>query len=106
MSQQSSLELEILSGPLDGATIELRDPTVWTSRGTGPLTFPWDPELGAPQARFVPDEQGWTLEAFPSPHGTYRVTSNELIEGTVRLNPKDVLKASTTWLLVRRVTPA
>ena len=104
MGQQSLLEIEVLSGPLDGATIELHEPEDWTRTCAGPLAFPWDPELGTPQARFVPDEHGWTLEAIPSKHGTYRITSNERIEGTVRLEPKDVLKASTTWLLVRRVS--
>lgn len=95
------LIIEILSGPLDGATIEIHEASNWTGSGTGPLSFPWDAELGDPQARFVPGSDGWILECFEARHATYRVNENQLVKGSIQLCSRDVLKANTTWLLVR-----
>lgn len=99
---ENKLVLEVLSGPLDGALLEAQAGAEWTRAGEGPLAFPWDDELGEPQARFVLGEEGWQMEAFESPHGTYRVNQQERITtGTLQLARGDILKASDTWLLVR-----
>ncbi len=104
MSQERKLVLEILNGPLDGAVITLTAAAEWTTAGAGPLAFPWDGELGKPQARLVPDESGWSLEGVRSPHGTYRVNREERItKGTLQLAGGDILRGSNTWLLVRQV---
>lgn len=107
MSETRSLILEILSGPLDGATISLTSDTAWGRTGTSPLTFPWDAELGVPQARFSIEREGkkgrWQLEGLDAPHGTYRVNREErLTRQTVPLARGDILRASQTWLLVRQ----
>jgi hypothetical protein len=101
VSKGRRLELEILSGPLDGHIVSLEAEAEWTAVGNGPLAFPWDQELGEPQARFAVDEQGWGLESRKSPHGTYRINQEEKVQGRVQLEKGDVLKASHTWLLVR-----
>jgi hypothetical protein len=103
MNEQRKLVLEVLTGPLDGATFAFQKNTEWSRAGDGPLAFPWDDELGKPQARFTVDERGWSLESFKSPHGTHRVNQGERIT-TGRIQPAegDVLKASSTWLLVRQ----
>ena len=62
MTMEQTLEIEILSGPLDGERVKLRAPTEWTQNGTGLLSFPWDVKLGAPQAVFIPGPEGWTME--------------------------------------------
>jgi len=100
-NQHTPLVIEILSGPLDGATVELTEASSWTGQGIGPLSFPWDAELGDPQARFIPGPEGWILECFNTFHATYRVNENQLIKGSIQLRPKDVLKANTTWLMVK-----
>ena len=102
MSEERSLILEILSGPLDGATIALETDTEWSRTGETPLSFPWDTELGDPQARFTVEEGHWHLEGLDASHGTYRVNREERLTGKkVQLEGGDLLKASNTWLVVR-----
>ena len=101
MSTEHTLELEVLTGPLDGYVISLQAEAEWTAVGNGPLAFPWDEELGEPQARFTVDEHGWGIESRKSPHGTYRINREEKVQGRIPLEKGDVLKASHTWLLVR-----
>ena len=108
MSVEQRLVLEILSGPLDGALVTLETDAEWSRAGDGEarLTFPWDTELGDPQARFIVDaEEGhWYLEGLDAPHGTYRVNREERLDKKekVQLKSGDILKASNTWLLVRQ----
>ena len=108
MNESRTLMLEILSGPLDGTLIALETGTEaeWTRAGDSgtPLAFPWDTELGAPQARltFDAEEGRWYLEGLDAPHGTYRINREERLTGKkVQLKGGDILKASNTWLLVR-----
>ena len=105
MSESRTLKLEVLSGPLDGALITLETDAEWTRAGGGetPLTFPWDTELGAPQARFTFEEGHWYLEGLDAPHGTYHVNREERITRKMRLERGDILKASCTWTLVQEV---
>ena len=58
MSDHPKLSLEILSGPLDGENITLTTETEWSRAPGSPLSFPWDDDLGEPQARFVLREIG------------------------------------------------
>ena len=103
MSEERSLTLEVLSGPLDGTLITLEAEAEWSRAGEGPLAFPWDAELGTPQARFTIEEGHWHLEGLDAPHGTYRVNREERLAGNkVQLESGDILKASNTWLLVRQ----
>ena len=101
MSETRQLKLEVLSGPLDGHVILLDEAVEWGRAGEGPLSFPWDAELGEPQARFTVDEEGWWLEGLEAPHGTYRINREEKVREKVRLAQGDLLKASGTWLGVR-----
>lgn len=104
MSEQQKLVIEILSGPLDGLVIALHKEAEWTCAAGGPLAFPWDDELGEPQARFTVDESGWSLEGCKSPHGMYRINQQERIgKDKIQLAEGDILKASSTWVLVREV---
>ncbi len=97
----SKLILEVLTGPLDGATRSLDAESEWSRAGIGPLSFPWDTELGTPQARFRPTQEGWSLEGSKAPHGTYRLNREERVTAPISLSAGDILKASNTWLLVR-----
>ena len=99
----SKLRLEVLNGPLDGAEITLREAAEWSQEGSSQLSFPWDAALGQPQARFYPDGQGWFLEGFDTPHGTYCLNRDLKIREPMLLEPGDILKASKTWFLVRQV---
>jgi hypothetical protein len=101
MSERQMI-LEVLNGPLDGARIILQEETEWTRTGGSPLAFPWDMELGEPQARFTVNEQGWWLEGIQSPRGTYRFAQGETetVRAKVHLTEGDTLKASETWLRV------
>ena len=104
MSEERSLTLEVLSGPLDGAIISLETETEWSRTGQSLLTFPWDAELGTPQARFIIEEGLWYLEGLDAPHGTYRINRKERLEKErIQLESEDILRASKTWLLVRQV---
>ena len=94
------LQLEILSGPLDGHTVTLENEAVWGRDGEGVLSFPWDVELGTPQARFFLDGGEWWLEAYPAEHGTYCATRVGRIADKLQLEAGDMLKACETWLRV------
>ena len=98
----NNLVLEVLSGPLDGVVITLETEAEWSRTGETPLSFPWDAELGQPQARFTVEDDGWYLEGLDAPHGTYRINREERLKKKekVQLKSGDILKASQTWLLV------
>ncbi|MCP4348016.1 MAG: hypothetical protein GY795_21135 [Desulfobacterales bacterium] len=103
MNQVKQLTLEVLSGPLDGAFISLDGDAHWNKTGNEPLAFPWDTELGQPQANFIYEEDGWYLEGMNALHGTYRINREEKINKKVKLERDDILKASNTWLRVEKV---
>jgi len=102
---KGQLVLEILSGPLDGHKVTIDEETNWSKSGEGPLIFPWDTELGVPQARFFNDRTEWCLEGFKTQHGTYRFNrkGREHIETAVKLKQGNILKASETWLMVSKM---
>ena len=100
MSAIAPLKLEVLSGPLDGAHLTLTAETDWTRQPGSPLSFPWDTELGQPQARFVPGEQGGRLEPLQAQRGTHLLRPGAEDDLPATLQAGDVLKASSTWLRV------
>jgi hypothetical protein len=97
------LVLEILNGPLDGHQVKLEKETIWGKKGEGPLIFPWDAELGDPQTRFFCEGDEWWVEGFKAQHGTYILNREKRIEGKVRVEARDMLKASESWLLARKI---
>lgn len=97
------LTLEFLSGPLDGLTVTLEAETDWSRSGDGPLSFPWDEELGTPQARFVIDNGQWQLEALPSERSTRH--NMDRVEGAVSLEKGNLLKSAHSWLLITEISP-
>lgn len=101
MNNRQKLIIEVLNGPLDGTTVVLAKETAWSKTGPDPLSFPWDEELGAPQAVFRPDADGWQVEGGRATHGTYVVNRSEKVTAAVPVQAGDLLKASATWLLVR-----
>jgi len=100
MNGVNPLELEVLSGPLDGEILKITEPTEWSQSGRGPLTFPWDRKLGTPQAVLVPREGGWSLEPSDTPVPISLVTRDQKLTGPILLVEGDVLRAGTSWLLV------
>ena len=96
------LTLELVSGPLDGHQVVLENEAKWTKEGQGALAFPWDSELGSPQARFFLKGRTWRLEGYDAPHGTY--LDMERVKRKVQLGEGDLLKASQTWMLVVSVS--
>jgi len=98
-----SLILEILNGPMDGHKVKLEKETFWGKKGEGPLIFPWDTELGEPQARFLYEEEAWGIEGYKAPHGTYCLNRQGYIERKLKLEKGDILKASTIWMMVREI---
>lgn len=97
------LSLEVLNGPLDGQLVTLETETTWGKKGDGPLSFPWDIELGAPQARFFTEEGKWWIEGFEAPHGTYCLNRQIKIEEKMQIEQGDLLEASETWMMVNQV---
>ncbi len=104
MSNKPKLELEIMSGPLDGQTILLESDTDWMRSPGSPLSFPWDEELGAPQARFVLDGDVWSLQPAEAKRGTHILRADAEDRLPVILQEHDVLKASGTWLKVIEIS--
>lgn len=98
---QPKLILEIASGPLDGQVVTLVAETEWHKMGDGPLSFPWDTELGTSQARFILVAGAWWLEPIGGTRSTRR--NGELIQAKVKLAEEDVLKAANTWLKVKQI---
>jgi len=82
--------------------VSLERETPWSKTGDGPLTFPWDAELGDPQARFYRDGDNWSLEGIKAKHRTY-CNGKECVNKKVTLAKGDILKASVTWLVVVEV---
>ncbi len=97
------LSLEILNGPLDGQIVTLETETVWGKEGDSPLSFPWDTELGTPQARFFPKAEKWWIEGYEAPHGTYCLNREQRIEEKKHIEQGYLLKASETWLMVSQI---
>jgi hypothetical protein len=95
---ESKLILEVLNGPIDGHIVTLEAETNWSKEGEGVLAFPWDTELGTPQARFYKEGNSWFIEGCQASHGTYH--NMEPVETKVPLRQEDMLKASDTWLMV------
>jgi len=93
------LSLEFMSGPLDGHVVQIEGETEWSKEGEGPLSFPWDEELGTPQARFSLEKGEWWLEVVSTRRSTRH--NMEQVEGKVALNKGDLLKASDSWLRVK-----
>lgn len=100
---KKQLILEILTGPLDGHQVTLTKEAKLSKKGKGPLIFPWDTELGEPQARFFREGDDWLIEGFNAQHRTYRLNQQERIEDKVKLEMGDLLKASNTWLLYNKL---
>jgi hypothetical protein len=98
------LEIEVLNGPLDGVHLKLETEADWTRLPGSILSFPWDDELGEPQARFIPDEQGWQMEPIQSKRGTHLLREGEEVQLPTTLQAGDILKASSTWLMVNKIT--
>jgi hypothetical protein len=97
------LILEILSGPLDGQQIVLTGGAQWGRQAEGPLSFPWDAELGTPQAMITVEDDVWYIEAPSTPHPTERFGRTErtrALTGKTRLEPGDILRAGVTWLQI------
>jgi hypothetical protein len=92
------LSLEILNGPLDGHVETLESETDWSKEGEGSLSFPWDEELGTPQARFFVEDGKWWLKVSSTRRSTRH--NMEPIEDKAPLGEGDLLKAANTWLLV------
>lgn len=95
------LSLEILNGPLDGEVVTLEGETVWSKEGEGSLSFPWDEELGTPQARFFVEDGKWWLKVSSTRRSTRH--NMERIEDKAPLEKGDLLKAADTWLRVNGV---
>lgn len=101
---QPKLILEIASGPLDGQVVTLAAETEWHKIGDGPLSFPWDTELGTPQARFILVAGAWWLEPIGRTRSTRR--NGEPVKEKVILTQGDWLKAADTWLLIKQIDQA
>lgn len=100
MNKKSKLELEILSGPLDGQVVTITADSDWTRLPGSLLSFPWDDELGAPQARFVLAAEGWQLQPAKARRGTHLLRADAEDQLPIALQTDDVVKASATWLKV------
>jgi hypothetical protein len=103
MNNSKKLDIEVLSGPLDGYQITLENDTEWTRSPGGLLAFPWDDELGQPQSRFVFEGDQWVVEPFSSPHGTYILNQEKKISEKTAIQSGDLIKASRTWLMIKSI---
>lgn len=104
---QSKLIIEFINGPLDGHVVILNQETVWGQNGKGPLAFPWDRDLGAPQARFYPDDEGWYLEVHTKKPSTLLFSAEKhkstRITEKLTLEQGMILRASNTWLRINHI---
>lgn len=103
MNDEKKIEIELLTGPLDGLVIKLTEPTEWTQSVGSLLSFPWDNELGQPQSRFFVEDDQWILEPVDSPHGTYIVNKKKRLSEKLVLQKGDILKASRTWMMIKAI---
>ena len=104
MNEYKKLELEILTGPLDGYVVTLEGETEWRESANGsPLAFPWDDELGQPQSRFIIEDEKWLIEPYDSAHGTYIANRQLRLSEKTALQEGDLLKASKTWMRIKSI---
>ncbi len=101
MMSTPKLTLELLNGPLDGLILTLEADTEWSNTGDGPLSFPWDEELGSPQARLRIESDSWSLTPLSNERSTRH--NMEQVEGPVSLAQGDLLKAASSWLLISQI---
>ena len=99
----AKLLLEVLTGPLDGAHLRLEAETEWTRQPGSLLSFPWDADLDEPQARFIPGEDGWSLQPSGAKRGTHLFRPDAEDSLPAVLQTDDMLKASSTWLKVHAI---
>jgi hypothetical protein len=100
------LIVEVLNGPLDGAKITVQIDTEWCKTGDSPLAFPWDANLGEPQARFFSNGTSWNIEGYAAGRRTHLYRGEQDIIVTQQARPlekHDLLKAGNTMLLVEEV---
>lgn len=103
MSENKKIEIEVLSGPLDGHKIKLEEEVEWTRLAGGLLAFPWDDELGQPQSKFSIEEGKWLIEPISSLHGTYILNRDIKLSEKTFLQKGDILKASRTWMMIKSI---
>src|SRR5262245_4438002 len=95
------LNLEIMNGPMDGQVIKIKETVEWGRDGEGELTFPWDEELGIPQAKFYVEEGKWWLEHVSGKSSNQH--NMERLQVKVALKAGDIIKAANSWLLVGHI---
>lgn len=104
------LIIEFINGPFDGYRVVLSHDTEWVKEGDSPLAFPWDNDLGMPQARFYQKDGEWFIDNMPNNiHGTYCLDNNNIQKSTkiqekFLLGAGMVLRASKTWLRIGNFT--
>jgi len=101
MDKGKKLDIEVLTGPLDGHVITIEDKAEWTCLAGGLLAFPWDTELGQPQSWFMVEEEDWLIEPISSSHGTYIFNREMKLSEKTVLQKGDILKASKTWIMIK-----
>lgn len=104
MNKRCCLELEILSGPLDGYVLLLETITEFTRKPGSLLSFPWDEGISEPQARFIPYTAEWQLEGGNTKRGTHLLRQEQEVSLPVVLQVGDVVKASNTWMRIKNIT--
>ncbi len=100
------LEIEIISGPQDGTIIILTEEdhtTLWTKDIGSKLSFPWDTELGSPQAIIRHKGDEWEIEAYDSPHGLYVMNGDGKLLGIKKIKKGQIYRANYTWLKMKNI---
>ncbi len=94
------LSLQILNGPLDGQEVILIKETSWTKSGSDELSFPWEEELGTPQAKFFSQDGKWYIEGHEASHGTYCLNQKVKILEKMQVKKGDLLVANKIFLKI------
>jgi len=100
------LEIEIISGPQDGMIITLTEEnliTQWTRDNGSLLSFPWDKELGSPQAVIRYQGGVWEIESQDALHGLYVMNGGGKISGTNKIEIGQIYRANYTWLKIKNI---
>ncbi len=107
MSETTAIELTIMSGPEDGATLNLTRPKQGDSYVIGrredcDVILPYDSQISRQHATLSLRDGTWYLQDLGSRNGTF--IGKHKIEGQMPLEPGQMFRIGRTWMRLKKAS--